>query len=58
MTSEDEQMRRMLAAGEGVDAVAAKLGRTRASVATRASDLKISTRPKPVDRELMSKGAK
>jgi hypothetical protein len=53
--SEDEQIRFMLTAGEGVDAVAAKLGRTKASVATRASVLKISTRRKPVDREPKAK---
>jgi hypothetical protein len=47
--SEDEQMRTMLAAGEGVEAVAAKLGRTIDSVSNRSTRLKISTRREPVD---------
>jgi hypothetical protein len=53
--SEDEQMRSMFAAGEGAGAVAKKLGRTKGSVATRASQLKITTRRKHLDRDLKAK---
>jgi hypothetical protein len=48
-------MRTMLAAGEGVEAVAAKLGRTIDSVSNRATRLKISTRREPVDHELKAR---
>jgi hypothetical protein len=53
--SDDELLRRMLAAGESPDAVAAKMGRTKASIVTRASALKVSIRRQPVHRELMAK---